>query len=51
MSEQVTRIQPVSSRVLMRAVVRLNSEKHPAKIEAIQEEIERRKGEEWRKAA
>jgi hypothetical protein len=42
MSEQVTQIRSVSSRTLLHAVVRLSSEKHPAKIAEIQREIDRR---------
>ena len=42
MSESVPRIQPVSSRQLVRAVIRLDTRKHPAKIEAIQQELNRR---------
>ena len=47
MSEQVTPIQPVSSRTLRIAVFRLDLRKHPAKVQAIERELERRE----RKAA
>jgi len=47
MSEQVTPIQPVSSRTLRIAVFRLDLRKHPAKVRAIERELERRE----RKAA
>lgn len=46
--EQVTSIQPVSSHLLWRAVIRLDGKKHPAKVEAISRELERR---ELRRAA
>lgn len=42
MSEFVPRIQPVSARTLERAVIRLDLRKHPAKLEAIARELERR---------
>jgi hypothetical protein len=42
-------ILPVSCRVLFRAVVRLDGDKHPAKVAAIQREIDRR--EQLRRAA
>lgn len=47
MSEQVDRIQPVSARTLRRAVVMLDSRKHPEKLKVIQLELTRRE----RKAA
>jgi hypothetical protein len=42
MSERITPILPVSSGTLLRAVVRLSSEKHPEHLAAIQREIDRR---------
>ncbi len=48
MSEFVPRIQPVSARTLERAVIRLDSRKHPLKLAAIARELERR---ELRRAA
>ncbi len=45
MSEYVPRIQPVSARTLERAVIRLNTRKHPAKLAAISRELERREAE------
>ena len=48
MSEYVPRIQPVSARTLRRAVIQLDSRKHPAKVEAISQELARM---ERRKAA
>lgn len=45
MSEHVTRIQPVSARILRCAVIRLDSRKHPAKLAAISRELARRETE------
>jgi hypothetical protein len=50
MSEQVTPILPVSSQTLRRAVIRLDTRKHPAKAEAIERELLRRAAE-MRRAA
>lgn len=45
MSERITPIQPVSSRTLLRAVIRLDGRKHPAKIAVIERELVRREAE------
>lgn len=50
MSEQVTRIQPVSSRTLFQAMKRLDGRKHPEKVKAIAREWERRAADERRAA-
>lgn len=44
-------ILPVSSGTLLRAVVRLSSEKHPEHLAAIQREIDRRAERPLRRAA